>query len=148
MELRLLNSLTNKDVYEGCVQYLNPDIFSEELEDVMSAIQELHSEFDTNIDMGVVKTHMFNKKVSTTAKKALLTDIIDKIEVSDPVTVDIAKTFIFQMARTAQRMRAMNKLAQSIETNADSHEDVISILSELPVEDQNRIPTTSYRGYV
>ena len=137
MELRLLNSLTNKDVYEGCVQYLNPDIFSEELEDVMSAIQELHSEFDTNIDMGVVKTHMFNKKVSTTAKKALLTDIIDKIEVSDPVTVDIAKTFIFQMARTAQRMRAMNKLAQSIETNADSHEEVISILSELPVEDQN-----------
>ena len=134
MELRLLNSLTDKGVYEGCVKYINPSIFPEELEDIMCAIQELHTKFDDNIDMEIVKTHIFNKKVSTTAKKALLTDIIDKIEVSKPVSVDIAKDFIFQMAKTAQRLEAMNKLAWIIEKKEDSHEEVINILSELPLE--------------
>lgn len=137
MELRLLNSLTDKGVYEGCVKYINPSIFPEELEDIMCAIQELHTKFDDNIDMEIVKTHIFNKKVSTTAKKALLTDIIDKIEVSKPVSVDIAKDFIFQMAKTAQRLEAMNKLAWIIEKKEDSHEEVINILSELPLEEQD-----------
>ena len=74
MELRLLNSLTSKEVYTECAGILTPDIFSSDLEDVMIAIQELHSKFDEDIDMDIVKEHIHNKKVSTTAKKALLDD--------------------------------------------------------------------------
>ena len=51
MELRLLNSLTNKEIYTECVNLISPDIFSDELEDIMVAMQELHSKFDENIDM-------------------------------------------------------------------------------------------------
>ena len=78
MELRLLNSLTNKEIYAGCIDLISPDIFSDELEDIMVAMQELHSKFDEDIDMGIVKEHIYNQKVSTTAKKALLNDIIEK----------------------------------------------------------------------
>ena len=54
MELRLLNSLTSKEVYTECAGILTPDIFSSDLEDVMIAMQELHSKFDEDIDMDIV----------------------------------------------------------------------------------------------
>ena len=103
MELRLLNSLTNKEIYAGCIDLISPDIFSDELEDIMVAMQELHSKFDEDIDMGIVKEHIYNQKVSTTAKKALLNDIIEKIENSEGVSAPIAKEFIFNLSRKNKR---------------------------------------------
>ena len=51
IELRLIKSLTDREIYEGCVGLVRPDLFSDDLEDIMSAIQELHSEFDSGIDI-------------------------------------------------------------------------------------------------
>ena len=135
MELRLLNSLTNKEIYAGCIDLISPDIFSDELEDIMVAMQELHSKFDEDIDMGIVKEHIYNQKVSTTAKKALLSDIIEKIQNSEGVSAPIAKEFIFNLSRKNKRIKALNKLAQVIEKNEESHDEVVSILSELPIEE-------------
>ena len=124
MELRLLNSLTNKEIYAGCIDLISPDIFSDELEDIMVAMQELHSKFDEDIDMDIVKEHIYNQKVSTTAKKALLSDIIEKIQNSEGVSAAIAKEFIFNLSRKNKRIKALNKLAQVIEKNEESHEVV------------------------
>ena len=135
MELRLLNSLTSKEVYTECAGIIAPDIFSSDLEDIMIAIQELHSKFDEDIDMDIVKEHIHNKKISTTAKKALLDDIINKVISEEVLSVSIAKEFIFNLSRKSRRLKALNRLAQVIEKNEESHDDVVTILSELPVED-------------
>ena len=135
MELRLLNSLTNKEIYAECVNLISPDIFSDELEDIMVAMQELHSKFNEDIDMDIVKEHIFNKKISTTAKKSLLTEVIEKIQHSEGVSASIAKEFIFNLSRKNKRIKALNKLAQVIEKNEESHDEVVSILSELPIEE-------------
>jgi len=135
IELRLIKSLTDREIYEGCVGLVRPDLFSDDLEDIMSAIQELHSEFDSGIDIDIVQEHINNKKVTTRAKRYLLGDLIVKIKESEPVTLDISKSFIYTLAKRKQRLDALNTLAQIIEKNEESHESVISMLSELPLED-------------
>lgn len=136
MEHRLLHSLIDRKVYDKCSDIVRPSTFSEDLQDIAEAIIELHGDFDQEIDLSIVQHHLMSQKVSTTAKKSLLNDLIEKIGNSDPIGGDIAKTFIYDLARKDQRLTALNQLARIIEQNEDSHESVLSTLSRLPEEEE------------
>ena len=136
MELRLLHSLVDREVYDGCIDILRPSAFSEDLEGIVEAVQELHEEYPKGVDLDVVMEHIKGRKVSTTSKLELLDDLVSKIKATKPVDTDIARNFIFKLARRDQRLNALNQLARVIENNEDSHEEVISTLSALPEEDE------------
>jgi hypothetical protein len=57
-------------------------------------------------------------------------------ESAESVDIDVCKKFIFNLARKAQRLNALNTLAQIIERNEDSHESVIKILEGLHGEER------------
>jgi len=137
MELRLLRSLIDKEVYLDCIDIFKPTAFSEDLEGIAEAIQEVHTEFSSGVDLDVVHEYMITKKVSTTARKILMAELIGKIKQVKPVEIAIARKFIFNLLKKSIRLEALNALARTIERNEESHEHVISLLSTLPEEEQN-----------
>jgi archaellum biogenesis ATPase FlaH/F0F1-type ATP synthase delta subunit len=136
MELRLLHSLVDKNIYNGCMDVVSSNIFSEDTEDIAEAIQELHAEFTEGVDLGVVENHLLSKKVSTTAKKHLLSEIFVRISATEPLPLPIVRKNIFTLAIRKQRLDALNELAVAIEKNADTHEHVISLLEGVPLEEE------------
>lgn len=136
MELRLLRSIVERETYNEVRDRVSPSMFSEDLQDIAEAIIDLHSEFDQGVDMDVVLEHLLTKKVSTTAKNDLLGELISRINGVDPVTHDVTKKFITNLALKDQRITALNQLARIIETNGESHEGVITLLSQANYEEQ------------
>jgi replicative DNA helicase len=135
MELRLLRSIVDREIYNECRDRISPSMFSEDLQDIAEAIIDLHAEFSDGVDMDVVLEHLITKKVSSTAKNNLLGELISRINTVDPVTYDVTKKFITNLALKDQRITALNELARIIEKNGDSHEEVISILSKANYEE-------------
>lgn len=135
IELRLLNSVLEKDIYSEVAGIFTPSAFTDELEDVASAIVELHSNFECDLDFDIIREHLVSTKVNTTAKKLVLDEVLARIEEVKSVNVEVTRKFIFNLARKRQRLDALNKLAQIIEKNEDTHEEVINILSKLPQEE-------------
>ena len=137
IELRLLRSLTHKEIYADCIDIINPTSFSEDLQDIASAIQDCHDEFETGEDLDVVQEYLRTRKISTTAKDELLDTLFNKIREVDPVDKGVARKFIYNLAVRDQRLTALDTLARIIERNEESHEEVVSILSQHSVEDTN-----------
>ena len=135
MELRLLRSLTHKEIYADCIDIVSPTAFSEDLQDIASAIQECHDQFTTGVDLDVVQEYLRTQKVSTTAKDELLEILFNKIREVDSVDKGVARKFIYNLAVRDQRLTALDTLARIIEKNEESHEEVVSILSKHSVED-------------
>jgi KaiC/GvpD/RAD55 family RecA-like ATPase/mannitol/fructose-specific phosphotransferase system IIA component (Ntr-type) len=136
MELRLLRSIVDRGIYDECRDRISSSMFSEDLQDIAEAIIDLHAEFSTGVDMGVVLEHLLTKKVSSTAKNELLGELVNKINNVEPVDYEVSKKFLTNLALRDQRITALNKLARIIERNGDSHEDVISILSRANYEEE------------
>ncbi len=136
IETRLLKSVLDKEVFSEVGGIFNPSAFSEDLEDVAAVIVELHSELEGDLDVDIVEECLMGKKVSTTAKKALLAEIMERIRDANEVDLDVTSKFIFSLARKKQRLDALNALAQIIEKNEDSHEGVIEILNRMPIEEE------------
>ena len=63
MELRLVNSLTKKSIYEKCSPLIDDGIFADDLEDIIQGIKELQEKYNTDLDMEIVEHHITNKKV-------------------------------------------------------------------------------------
>jgi KaiC/GvpD/RAD55 family RecA-like ATPase len=137
IELRLLRSLIDREVYLDCVDIFKPESFSEDLEGVAETIQEVHAEFSSGVDLDVVNEYMLTKKVSTTSKKLLMTELVSKIEQVEPVEIEVARKFIFNLAKRSLRLEALNALARVIEQNEESHEHVTSMLSTFSEEEQD-----------
>jgi len=137
MELRLLRSLINREVYLDCIDIFKPASFSEDLEGIAETIQEVHTEFSSGVDLDIVHEYMITKKVSTTAKKMLMVELINNIRQVKPVEIEVARKFIFNLAKKSLRIEALNALARTIEQNEESHGHVITLLSTLPEEEQN-----------
>ena len=135
MELRLLRSIVDREIYNECRDRISSSMFSEDLQDIAEAIIDLHAEFSDGVDMDVVMEHLLTKKVSSTAKNDLLGELISRINDVEPVTYDVTKKFITNLALKDQRITALNELARIIEKNGDSHEEVISILSKANYEE-------------
>ena len=135
MELRLLRSIVDREIYNECRDRISSSMFSEDLQDIAEAIIDLHAEFSDGVDMDVVLEHLLTKKVSSTAKNDLLGELISRINDVEPVTYDVTKKFITNLALKDQRITALNELARIIEKNGDSHEEVISILSKANYEE-------------
>ena len=137
IEIRLLNSVLSKEVYTNVAGIFNPSSFTDELEDIASAIIELHNNFNCDLDFDIIGQHLKSTKVNTTAKKLVLDEMVSKIVATKPVDTEVARKFIFNLARKRQRLDALNRLAQIIEGNEETHTDVISMLSELPQEESD-----------
>ena len=129
IELRLLNSVLEKDIYSEVAGVFTPSAFTNELEDIASAIVELHTNFECDLDLDIIREHLTSTKVNTTAKKLVLNEVLARIGEVKSVDTEVTRKFIFNLARKKQRLDALNKLAQIIETNEDTHEAVINILS-------------------
>ena len=136
IELRLVHSLLDKEVFESVTDTLKPSIFSDDNADIVEAIISLHGEFEV-IDLDIVHEHLRNKKVSTRSKMALLDEIMNEIRLTEPVGADVAKQFIFNLARKSSRLDALNALAQVIEKNEDSHASVTEILDATDYEESS-----------
>ena len=54
MELRLLRSLIDREVYLDCIDIFKPASFSEDLEGIAETIQEVHTEFSSGVDLDIV----------------------------------------------------------------------------------------------
>lgn len=135
IELRLLHAVLDKEVYNEVSDVFTPSAFSDELEDVAECIVDLHSELEGDLDVDIVRQGMFDLKVLSTAKKQVLGSVLEKLQEAESVDVDAARKFVYSLSRKAQRLKALNKLAQIIEKNEDSHAEVVSILDTLPVEE-------------
>lgn len=136
MEVRLLKSVLSKDVYRSIADTFTPMSFTDELEDIAISIIKLHDDFVGDLDIDILKEYIFTKKVISTAKKDLIREVLNQLDTADPVDIDVCKKFIFNLARKSQRLDALNKLAQIIEKNEDSHESVIEILEGLHGEER------------
>ncbi len=136
MELRLLHSAFEKEVYDEVKDIFDATSFNDELEDIASVIADCHSQFESDLDIDIVQQSLFDTKVMSTAKKRMYSEVLEKLEESEPVGADIARTFVFSLARKSQRLKALNVLAQIIEKNEPSHAEVITILDQLPLEEQ------------
>ena len=144
IELRLVHSLLDKEVFESVTDTLKPSIFSDDNADIVEAIISLHGEFEV-IDLDIVHEHLRNKKVSTRSKMALLDEIMNEIRLTEPVGADVAKQFIFNLARKSNRLDALNALAQVIEKNEDSHASVTEILDATDYEESSDTPNWYWR---
>ena len=136
MELRLLHSVFSKEIYDGVKDVFTASSFTDELEDIATVVADCHDQFEGNLDHDIVEQSLFDTKVMSTAKKHNLSEVMQRIVSSEPVDTDVARTFVFSLARKAQRLAALNALALVIEKNEDSHANVISILDSLPIEEQ------------
>ena len=136
MELRLVNSLTKKSIYEKCSPLIDDGIFADDLEDIIQGIKELQEKYNTDLDMEIVEHHITNKKVYSTAKKKLLKDILCRVSTKEIVCVEMAKDFIYKLFKKKQGLSAMNELAQCMENSSD-YDSVVSILSDLSIGEKN-----------
>ena len=61
MELRLLHSAFEKEVYDEVKDIFDATSFNDELEDIASVIADCHSQFESDLDIDIVQQSLFDR---------------------------------------------------------------------------------------
>ena len=54
MELRLLHSVFNKEIYDGVKDVFTAASFSDELEDIATVVSDCHDQFAGDLDLSLI----------------------------------------------------------------------------------------------